>query len=124
MKFSCIDSFFSLGNITSIIIYRTTKSNLINKYYILLLGTHKKFRKYGYGQTILNEFIDNIKKNTVGKNKINKLLLKSGDSSVNFYLNYGFVKSTSSLQTNKLFFKYETRQELIKNKEKIFELNI
>lgn len=122
--FSCIDPYFSLKNITSILIYHKTKSYTVNKYYILLLGTHDRFRKFGYGKVILNEFIDLIKLYNIGLNNTNILLLKSLDSSMNFYLDYGFIKSKSSLQTNKLFFKYETNEELKNNKEKILQFDI
>jgi hypothetical protein len=118
---SCIDNKFNIKNITSILIFHKTKSNDLSKYYILLLGTHEQFRKYGYGKLILDEFIEFVNKSNKSKKKI-KILLKSLESSVGFYLSNGFVKS--ELKSNKLFFKYEMPNELKLNKEKILEFNI
>lgn len=116
---SCIDSVFSLGNITSILVYHQIKSIESNKYYILLLGTHERFRKFGYGKVILDEFGDLIKSTKSYKNKNCKILLKSLESSLKFYLDYGFV--LTSLQSNRLFYKYENNDELKNNQEKILE---
>ena len=41
---------------------------------------------------------------------------------MSFYFSYGFVQS--ELKPNKLFYKYETSDELKSNQEKILELNI
>lgn len=123
---SCIDNKFNPKNITSILMCHKTESSNVIKYYILLLGTHERFRKFGYGRVILDEFVDYIKKKynkTNNKRKI-KILLKSLESSVNFYLNYGFVKSNTKLVTNKLFYKYETLSELKLNQDKILEFEI
>lgn len=123
---SCIDNKFNSKNITSILMCHKTESSNIIKYYILLLGTHERFRKFGYGKVILDEFVDYIKKksnSTNNKRKI-KIILKSLESSINFYLDYGFVKSNSKVITNKLFYKYETLSELKSNKDKILEFEI
>jgi len=120
--FSCIDCKFSLSNITSILIHHKTKSTDIIKYYILLLGTHERFRKFGYGKIILDEFIHWIKISKISK-KLEikkKILLKSLESSMGFYLSIGFVQA--ELKSNKLFYKYETDNELKSNPEKILEL--
>ena len=95
---------------------------------MLILGTHKRFRKFGYGKLILDEFVEFVQKSKKNKNtnldiKI-KILLKSVDSSLNFYLNYGFVISSDTLNTNRLFYKYEPETDLKENKEKILELLI
>lgn len=119
---SCIDSVFSLKNITSILIYHQIKSHDANKYYVLLLGTHERFRKFGYGKVILDEFAELIKFSKSHKNKLSKILLKSLKSSLKFYLDYGFV--LSSLQSNRLFYKYENNTELKNNQEKILEFVI
>lgn len=118
---SCIGDKFDIKNITSILVYHKTTSSNIVKYYTLLLGTHERFRKYGYGKVILDEFIEFVKKSNKSNKKI-KILLKSLKSSLNFYLGNGFVES--ELKSNRLFYKYETVQELKLNKEKILELNI
>ncbi len=117
---SSIDGDFSIDNIMSILVYHKTKSLGSVKYYVLLLGTHKKFRKLGYGKVILNEFIDTIKSNDKQTNK--KILLKSLESSMEFYLSFGFVQT--NLKPNKLFYKYEPVSELLENSEKILEYNI
>ena len=118
---SCIDNKFDIKNITSILIYHKTTSSDTIKYYILLLGTHERFRKYGYGKVILDEFIEFIKISNRTNKKI-KILLKSLESSLNFYLSNGFIES--ELKPNRLFYKYETAKELKLNEEKILELNI
>jgi ribosomal protein S18 acetylase RimI-like enzyme len=110
------------NDIISIIIYHKTQSIDKIKYYILGFGIHKRFRKYGYGKNSLDEFIQWIKKNNKsGKEKI--ILLKSIESSLNFYITYGFVQT--DLMSNKLFYKYEPNNELKLNQEKIlvFEIN-
>lgn len=114
----CVSESFSFQNIVSIIIFHKTISKNKIKYYILAYGIHKKFRKYGYGKYSLDEFIDWIKIST-NNNKQNILLLKSLESSMSFYLSYGFV--LTDLASNKLFYKYEPIDELKSNKEKILE---
>ena len=86
-----------------------------------MLGTHERFRKYGYGKVILDEFIEFIKKLNKSNKKI-KILLKSLESSMGFYISNGFIQS--ELKSNRLFFKYETINELKLGKEQILELNI
>lgn len=119
--FYCMGDKFSLSNITSILIYHKTKSSNTIKYYILLLGTHNRFRKYGYGKILLNEFIQWIKSHDNSKIE-KKLVLKSLESSMGFYISNGFIQS--NLKHNKLFYKYETNTELNSNLEKILELNL
>ena len=102
----------------SIIIFHKTQTKDKIKYYILGFGIHKRLRKYGYGKNSLDEFIIWIKQNNKSdKQKI--LLLKSIESSVNFYLTFGFVQT--NLISNKLFYKYEPNNELKFNQEKILE---
>lgn len=118
---SCIGNKFDIKNISSILVYhKTTSSNTI-KYYILLFGTHERFRKYGYGKVILDEFIEFVKISNSSNKKI-KILLKSLEKSLYFYLSNGFVES--ELKSNRLFYKYENAQELKLNEEKILELDI
>ena len=109
------------NDIVSIIIYQQTQSVDKIKYYILSFGIHKKLRKYGYGKNSLDEFIQWIKQNNKScKKKI--LLLKSIESSLKFYLTYGFIQA--ELKSNKLFYKYEPKNELKLNQEKILEFEI
>jgi hypothetical protein len=128
--FSCIDEKFNLKNVTSILVYHKTKPSnktklLENikpiKYYVLVLGTHERFRKFGYGKIIIDEFVQWIKQ-TDNSVLSKKILLKSLESSLKFYQEYGFV--CSELEPNKLFYKYENADELKNNQEKILELNI
>jgi ribosomal protein S18 acetylase RimI-like enzyme len=112
---------FILNSIISIIIYYKTSSKNKIKYYVLCFGTHKKFRKFGYGKYSLDEFVNWIKyKNK--SNKVKIILLKSVESSLNFYLTYGFI--ITNLYSNKLFYKYEPLNELKNNLEKILEFTI
>ena len=116
--FSCIDEKFSLKNVTSILVYRKTKSHEQVKYYIPILGTHERFRKFGYGKVIIDEFVQWIKQ--TDKSEIpKKILLKSLEASMGFYQSYGFV--STELKSNRLFYKYETGDELKTNPEKILE---
>lgn len=117
----CVNDKFSFQNIISIIIYHKTSSMDKIKYYLLAYGIHKKFRKYGYGKYSLDEFIDWIKIST-NNNKQRIILLKSLESSMSFYLSYGFV--LTDLASNKLFYKYEPNDELKSNQEKILEYSI
>lgn len=119
--FSCIDEKFNLKNITSLLIYHKTKTTEFNKYYVLALGTHERFRKFGYGKVIIDDFVNWIKLKNKSELK-KKILLKSLESSLKFYLEYGFV--STELEHNRLFFKYETTNELKTNPEKILELII
>ena len=109
------------NDIVSIIIYQKTETINKLKFYILGFGIHKKLRKYGYGKNSLDEFINWIKHNNKSsKQKI--LLLKSLESSLKFYIVYGFIKT--DLTSNKLFYKYEPKNELKLNQEKILEYKI
>ena len=100
----CIENEFNIKNIVSILIYKKTNSKNSIKYNILLLGTHERFRKYGYGSVVLNNFVEFINESTKSKKKI-KILVKSLESSVKFYLSNGFIKSMNQL--NKIQDKYE-----------------
>ena len=114
-----IDSIFNTNNITSILVYHKVTSPIEIKYYILLLGTNCNFRNLGYANIILNEFIEWIKKNK--SNKKIKLIVKSVDSSLQFYLKFGFVKSNSN---NRLFYKYEPVKTINNGLDSILELEV
>lgn len=103
--FNCIDHDFKLSNIVSILIFHKTKTKEFNNYYILLLGTHSEFRRYGYGKIIIDDFITWIKLNNNNNNNKSKIILKSITSSLEFYLNYGFIQTNNKFF--KLFYKYE-----------------
>lgn len=108
-------------DIVSIIICHKTQTKNKIKYYILGFGIHKRLRKYGYGKNSLDEFINWIKLNNKS-DKQKSLLLKSIESSFDFYVKYGFVQA--ELKLNKLFYKYEPNNEIKLNKEKILEFLI
>ena len=89
----------------------------------MCFGIHQRLRKFGYGKYSLDEFIGWIKtKSTKTKKRQTSILLKSIESSLNFYLTYGFVQT--DLNSNKLFYKYEPHDELKSNQNKILEFNI
>ena len=69
----------------------------------------------------MDEFVEFVKISNKSNKKI-KILLKSLQKSLNFYLGNGFIES--ELKPNRLFYKYETAKELKLNEEKILELNI
>lgn len=117
MLFLCSDTTFNINNIKSILIYSQTKSNDLIKYYLLALGTHYKYRNFGYGKISLNEFINLIKQTKTNLTK--KILLKSVESSLNFYYAIGFVNA--NLKSNKLFFKFEPADDLRTNSNKLLE---
>jgi hypothetical protein len=118
---SNIGNKFDIKNISSILIYHKTSSSNLIKYYILLLGTHCRFRNFGYGKILLDEFIEKIIDSNKSNKKI-KIILKSLETSMDFYKSYGFVKS--ELKSNKLLFKYENNNELKLNQDRILELNL
>lgn len=117
--FFCIGDNFNVKDIISIIIYHKIISHDKIKYYILAYGIHNKFRKYGYGKYSLDEFVQWIKINNNCNNKQKIILLKSIKSSMSFYIDYGFTQT--DLVSNKLFFKYESKNELKNNLEKILK---
>lgn len=119
---SCLTDKFDINNITGILIYHKTKLTNITKYYILILGTHERFRNYGYGKVLLDEFINFIQNKNDKNIGIAKVLLKSVESSINFYINYGFTQiKPDEICTNKLFYKYEKTSEIKNYPDKILE---
>lgn len=102
--FQNIDYKMNNYNNTSILIYRKVYYKGVNKYYILLLGTHKDFRNLGYGKLLLDEFINYLNKKDKNQEKI--IYLNSVKESINFYIKYGFKKTNQNI-INNLFFYYE-----------------
>jgi hypothetical protein len=117
--FHNIDCKMNKYNITSLLIYHKVYYKGINRYYILLLGTHKDVRNIGYGKLLLDEFIIFLKNKDSNKNKI--IYLNSINESINFYINYGFCKSNENI-INNLFFNYEPYNK--KNNYNILSLKI
>ena len=97
------------SNITSIIVYRkyNNKSNV--RLIILLMAVHPKLRNFGYGNILLDEFIDFY------SNKSNKLdiYLHSLESSLYFYLKYGFYQ----ISRNNFLQSYEGWDDNINNEK-------
>lgn len=129
----CIGKEFNIKNIIGILVYHKTKLLNAIKYYILVLGTHEQYRNYGYGSALLNEFIKFIKNKhmndndcvKINKNIIVKILLKSVQSSVNFYVTHGFKQvNKDNINANKLFYKYESIDEIKNSSDKILEYTI
>ena len=89
-----IDDSYDIDSISSFIIYRKIIGKNDIKYVILLFAVHPNIRNAGYGNLILDEFIKKISMSKSLK-KIN-IILHSLESSLNFYLNYGFIKDNHS----------------------------
>jgi N-acetylglutamate synthase-like GNAT family acetyltransferase len=98
------------SDITSIIVYRkyNKKSNV--RLIVLLMAVNPKLRNYGYGNALLNEFIDFHSKKS---NQLD-IFLHSLTTSLYFYLKYGFKRIT----INKFLQSYEG-WENDKNDEKL-----
>ena len=121
--FRCIDTEFTIENCPSILIYHTyndkTKSEII--YYILMICTKNKFKKFGYASNLLDDFIKYIKsKKTIYKTI--KIVLSSVETAVTFYESYGFRWTRESLTEHNTLMRYEKYDE---NKEYfILEMSI
>ena len=98
MIFHNIHNINDIKNMTSFIIYRKIVGKQNIKYAILLFAVHPNIRNTGYGNLILDEFIQSISLTKSLKNKY--IILHSLESSLDFYLNYGFeqLKSSKFLQ--------------------------
>lgn len=98
------------SDITSIIVYRKygNKSNI--RLIILLMAVHPKLRNFGYGNALLNEFIEFY----TSKSKRINIYLHSLTSSLHFYLKYGFTR----ISKDKFLQSYEG-WENDKNNEKL-----
>jgi predicted GNAT family N-acyltransferase len=129
-----IDSFdtnINDENITSFIIFRKIILNNEIKFIILLMGVNKEIRNYGYGKYILDEFINKI---ILSKSKKDiNLYIHEVESSMNFFINYGFEKIeycqflknyegwNKENNNNKLLFKYNVKNKMI-NKNLLFHI--
>jgi ribosomal protein S18 acetylase RimI-like enzyme len=88
-----------------IILYNNTKIRI----YISLISIHKNMRDMGYGNIIIEEFI-----NKFNKNKIIEFVLLSLPSSYEFYKKIGFEKTN---------IKYIQKKEIIDNNIMMIKIN-
>lgn len=116
MIFHNIDNINDIDNMTSFIIYRKIIGKTDIKYAILLFAVHPNIRNAGYGNLILDEFIKFILLTISKKNKC--IILHSLDSSLNFYLDYGFEQ----IKYSKFLYNYEGLSKKINNN--ILQLSI
>jgi len=112
IAFRCIDMEFNLDNCPSMLIYHKTynkeKDELI--FYILMICTKPKFKKFGYASKLLDDFIKFIK-DKYKLNKYIKIVLSSVESAVTFYERYGFRWTRESLTEHKTLMRYEKYEE-------------
>ena len=110
--FRCIDTVFTLENCPSILIYHTyidkSKNEII--YYILMICTKNKFKKFGYASNLLDDFIKYIKDKITTFKKI-KIVLSSVETAVTFYESYGFRWTRESLTEHDTLMRYERYEE-------------
>jgi len=93
-----IDSIFDIKNVTTILVYKQKEHDNIIIYYILLLGTHKDIRNVGYGNNMLNEFIEMVSKKKRKMNK--KIIIESVIDSIKFYEKFGFIEIDNKNEYN------------------------
>lgn len=125
--FRCIDMDFTIENCPSILIYHKYYNKRTNElaYYILMICTKPKFKKFGYASKMLDDFIQHIKqKHAQSTQKYNniKIILSSVETAVTFYEKYGFRWTREPLTDHRTLMRYEKYEE---NKEYfILELRI
>jgi ribosomal protein S18 acetylase RimI-like enzyme len=92
IAFYCFDNMFDIENCPTLLIYQTRifHSTCEIRYYILLLGTYKKFRGQGYASTLLDEWIIDIRAKHINDSYTVKIILSSIEDAVLFYEAYGF----------------------------------
>ena len=117
IAFRCIDMEFRLENCPSILIYRKYYKKETNEiiYYMLMICTKQKFKKFGYASKLLDDFIQYIKnKHTENRDNFSKIkiVLSSVESAVTFYELYGFKWiRDESLSSHKILMQYEKYEE-------------
>jgi len=130
IAFRCIDMEFNIENCPSILIYHRyyNKESKELIYYILMICTKPKFKKYGYASKLLDDFIQHIKNKHARQSEIQtpynkiKIILSSVETAVTFYEKYGFKWTLSLLTNHRTLMRYEKYDE---NKEYfILELDI
>lgn len=112
--FRCIDTEFNIENCPSILIYHKHYNKTTNElaYYILMICTKPRFKKYGYASKMLDDFIGHIRQEH-SEHKFNdvKIILSSVESAVTFYETYGFRWTREPITNHKTLMKYEKYDE-------------
>jgi ribosomal protein S18 acetylase RimI-like enzyme len=114
IAFRCIDTYFNIENCPSILIYHMFCNEKTNEivYYVLMICTKNKFKKYGYASMLLDDFIQHIKdKHGDDTTKNIKIILSSVESAVTFYETYGFRWTRESLLEHPTLTHYEKYEE-------------
>lgn len=113
IAFRCIDMEFSIENCPSILIYHRHYNKATNEliYYILMICTKPKFKKFGYASKLLDDFIQHIKNKHCDSAFKIKIVLSSVESAVTFYESYGFKWTRESLTDHKTLLLYEKWEE-------------
>ena len=118
IAFRCIDTEFRIENCPSILIYHRYYDKKTKElfYYILMICTKPKFKKFGYASKLLDDFIQHIKmKHSQSEiqtpyNKI-KIALSSVETAVTFYETYGFKWTRALITEHKTLMRYEKYDE-------------
>ena len=110
--FRCIDTEFRIENCPSILIYRKNYNRQTKEmtYYILMICTKQKFKKFGYASKMLDDFIQYIKNKHVENRSAFtniKIVLSSVETAVTFYESYGFRWTREDLTAHKTLMRYE-----------------
>jgi GNAT superfamily N-acetyltransferase len=116
IAFRCIDMEFNVNNSPSMLIYHKTYYKETNEliFYILMICTRPKFKKYGYASQLLDDFIKFIKSEYQEKHEKYaniKIALSSLESAVTFYESYGFRWTRESITAHKTLLEYEKYEE-------------
>jgi GNAT superfamily N-acetyltransferase len=115
IAFRCIDMEFNIENCPSILIYHRhyNKESKELIYYILMICTKPKFKKFGYASKLLDDFIQNIKNKHAQQSEIQtpynkiKIILSSVETAVTFYEIYGFKWTRALLTNHRTLMRYE-----------------
>ena len=110
--FRCIDTEFNIENCPSMLIYHKHYDKMTDElaYYILMICTKPKFKKYGYASKMLDDFIQHIKRTheqSEHKFKDIKVILSSVETAVTFYETYGFRWTREPITNHKILMRYE-----------------
>jgi len=98
IAFYCLDKEFSVKNSPSSLIFRKYKYRNKIQYCILFACTETEYRGKGYASKMMDGFIDRIRQeNSKNKGLDIKIVLNSFESSVLFYVNYGFTWTGDSI---------------------------
>ena len=117
IAFYCMDTEFNFANCPSCLIYYKHFDKSTNEvaYYILMICTMPRFKKFGYASMLLNGFIERVKtENAKYSERKIKIIVSSLDSAVTYYEKYGFhwtKKSILEYPVLLCFEKYEEGKE-------------